>query len=136
MSMAVKYVCVQVCAFAIATVLASLLLGFGMASLLAGLILSVLVVAGFAWYDSATGRYTLHGENLFSTMSDTQLRECYEAYMALASGKTSKSMLFYQIVTRYEDAGDNGYEQAVDDLTSEIAARWTHYGNNSPRRVG
>lgn len=127
MNMAIKYVCIQFCSFAVATVILSIAFGASLPMLLVGLAVSVVIVSSVAWYDNSAGYYALHGENLFVKLTDEQLRECYEAYSALEEGKSSTSMLFYQILTRYEDAISNGYDTAAEHLTSEITHRWANF---------
>ena len=123
--MTVRYVAVQFGTFAAVVLVASLIFGFGILPLLAGLLISLLVVSAVAFYDAKTGRYAMHGENLFAELTDDQLRECYDAYSTLEHGGMSRSMLFYKLLTRYEDAENNGYETAASDLLEEISARWS-----------
>ncbi|MEG2286266.1 MAG: hypothetical protein RSC00_00030 [Ruthenibacterium sp.] len=127
MSMTVKYIIIQLVAFVAVLSAAALVLGFGLVPLLIALVVSVAVVSAVAVYDAKTGRYAIQGENLFSALTDEQLRECYDAYSALEHGGMSRSMLFYKLLTRYEDAADNGYDLAANDLLEEISSRWIQF---------
>lgn len=129
--MTLRYVGIQVGVFAAIVVAGSLLLGFGLPVLAAGLLLSLGTVLTVAALDARAGRYRHTGENLFASLTDAQLRECYHAYNMLIRGGSSRSMLFYKLLTRYDEADENGFDNAAEDLLMEIGRRWHDDGESN-----